>query len=53
MDNSIIPIRKPGWKIPWKTCGKTTNEMGRKYQEKLLVAAGYKRMDTVRGIGVQ
>ena len=52
MDNSRIPIRWTGWYIPWKTRGKTTNKMGRKYQEKLLVAAGYKRMDTVRGIWV-
>jgi hypothetical protein len=29
-----------GWKILWKkTCGKTTNEMGKQHQEGLLVAA--------------
>jgi hypothetical protein len=30
MDNSRIPKKSTGWKIPWKkTCGKTTTEVGR------------------------
>jgi hypothetical protein len=48
MDNCRMPIIRTGWKIPWKTCRRTTTEMERKYQEELLVAAEYKKMDTSR-----
>jgi hypothetical protein len=51
MDNSRISKKKYWIKISWKkTCGKTTIEMGRQYQEGLLVAAEYERMEeTSRG----
>jgi len=40
MANSDIPKKSTGCEIPWKkTRGKTMTEMGRKYQEGLLVAA--------------
>jgi hypothetical protein len=39
------------WKILWKkTCGKTTTEMERQYQEGIFIAAEYKRKEkTNRG----
>jgi hypothetical protein len=42
-----------GWEISWKKiCGRTTTEMGRQHQERLLVAAECKRMEkTNRGQG--
>jgi hypothetical protein len=40
MDSSEIPKKSTGCEIPRKnTSGKTMTEMGRKYQEGLLVAA--------------
>jgi hypothetical protein len=45
--------KSTGWKIPWKkTCGKTTTEVGRQYQEGLVIAAEHKRMEEMgRGWG--
>jgi len=52
VDRTKIRRRSTGWKIQWKkTCGKTTTEMGRQYQEGLF-AAEYKRVkETSNGQG--
>jgi hypothetical protein len=50
MDNSRMPKKSTGWKIPWKkACCKTTTEVGRQHHEGLLVAAEYKRMERKAG----